>query len=222
MRNFLPDWEKNGALVVTGKNKNGNYDYVNLTYIHPDSQFQNAVVPLILKAARGEDVSKDLDKSLTNSFFELVDPYVDPSLAFEFTKNMKEFVTTGDERNLLKALSAVEPGYLNFLTDMARDASVFEKFGQVGKDVEKFKYGEVFGTQDARAENLFELLSKNGLVIPGAKTKTFNPKKTMGFAMSNIDRNYTSERTKFVKDLRDNLSDPRTEINPVSILKDYD
>ena len=57
MRNFLPDWEKNGALVVTGKNKNGNYDYVNLTYIHPDSQFQNAVVPLILKAARGEDVS---------------------------------------------------------------------------------------------------------------------------------------------------------------------
>lgn len=68
MRNFLPDWEKNGALVVTGKNKNGNYDYVNLTYIHPDSQFQNAVVPLILKAARGEDVSKDLDKSLTNSF----------------------------------------------------------------------------------------------------------------------------------------------------------
>lgn len=135
---------------------------------------------------------------------------------------MKEFVTTGDERNLLKALSAVEPGYLNFLTDMARDASVFEKFGQVGKDVEKFKYGEVFGTQDARAENLFELLSKNGLVIPGAKTKTFNPKKTMGFAMSNIDRNYTSERTKFVKDLRDNLSDPRTEINPVSILKDYD
>ena len=222
MRNFLPDWEKNGALVVTGKNKNGNYDYVNLTYIHPDSQFQNAVIPLILKAARGEDVSKDLDKSLTNSFYELVDPYVDPSLAFEFTKNMKEFVTTGDKRNLLKALSAVEPGYLNFLTDMARDASVFEKFGQVGKDVEKFKYGEVFGTQDARAENLFELLSKNGLVIPGAKTKTFNPKKTMGFAMSNINKNYNLERGKFVKDLKDNLSDPRTEINPVSILKDYD
>jgi len=222
MRNFLPDWEKNGALVVTGKNKNGNYDYVNLTYIHPDSQFQNAVIPLILKAARGEDVSKDLDKSLTNSFYELVDPYVDPSLAFEFTKNMKEFVTTGDKRNLLKALSAVEPGYLNFLTDMARDASVFEKFGQVGKDVEKFKYGEVFGTQDARAENLFELLSKNGLVIPGAKTKTFNPKKTMGFAMSNINKNYNLERGKFVKDLKDNLSDPRTKINPVSILKDYD
>ena len=53
-------------------------------------------------------------------------------------------------------MSAIEPGYLNFLTDMARDASVFEKFGQVGKDVEKFKYGEVFGTQDARAENLVE------------------------------------------------------------------
>ena len=222
MRNFLPDWEKNGALVVTGKNKNGDYNYVNLTYIHPDSQFQNAVVPLILKAARGEDVSKDLGESLTNSFYELVDPYVDPSLAFEFTKNMKEFVTTGEERNLVKALSAIEPGYLNFLTDMARDASVFEKFGQVGKDVEKFKYGEVFGTQDARAENLVELLSKNGLVIPGAKEKTFNPKKTMAFAISNINRNYKSDRSKFFKDLVNDLADPRTEINTVSILQDYD
>ena len=222
MRNFLPDWEKNGALVVTGKNKNGDYNYVNLTYIHPDSQFQNAVVPLILKAARGEDVSKDLGESLTNSFYELVDPYVDPSLAFEFTKNMKEFVTTGEERNLVKALSAIEPGYLNFLTDMARDASVFEKFGQVGKDVEKFKYGEVFGTQDARAENLVELLSKNGLVIPGAKTKTFNPKKTMAFAISNINRNYKSDRNKFFKDLVNDLADPRTEIDTVSILQDYD
>ena len=68
MRNFLPDWEKNGALVVTGKDKDGNYKYVDLTYIHPDSQFQNAIVPIILKAARGEDVSKDLDESVVNSF----------------------------------------------------------------------------------------------------------------------------------------------------------
>jgi hypothetical protein len=135
---------------------------------------------------------------------------------------MKEFVTTGEEKNLLKALSAVEPGYLNFLTDIARDASVFEKFGQVGKDVERFKYGEVFGTQDARAENLVELLSKNGLVIPGAKTKTFNPKKTMGFAISNINRNYKSDRSKFFKNLVNDLADPRTEIDTVSILQDYD
>ena len=229
MRNFLPDWEKNGALVVTGKDKDGNYKYVDLTYIHPDSQFQNAIVPIILKAARGEDVSKDLDESVINSFKELVDPYVDPSLAFEFSNNMYEFVTTGEERNLLKALTAVEPGYLNFLKDIARDADAFEKFGETGKDIEAALFPEVFGTQDARAEDFPDLVAKSGLPfieglvpIPGAKEKTFNPKKTMAFAISNINRNYKSDRAKFVKDLRDDIADPRTEIDSVSILKDYD
>jgi hypothetical protein len=229
MRNFLPDWEKNGALVVTGKDKDGNYKYVDLTYIHPDSQFQNAIVPIILKAARGEDVSKDLDESVINSFKELVDPYVDPSLAFEFSKNMYEFVTTGEERNLLKALTAVEPGYLNFLKDMARDADAFEKFGETGKDIEAALFPEVFGTQDARAEDFSDLAAKSGLPfieglipIPGAKEKVFNPKKTMAFAISNINRNYKSDRSKFFKDLVNDLADPRTEIDTISVLQDYD
>ena len=229
MRNFLPDWEKNGALVVTGKDKDGNYKYVDLTYIHPDSQFQNALVPIILKAARGEDVSKDLDESVINSFKELVDPYVDPSLAFEFSNNMYEFVTTGEERNLLKALTAVEPGYLNFLKDMARDADAFDKFGQAGRDAEAALFPEVFGTQDSKAEGLSELAARSGLPfieglipIPGAKEKVFNPKKTMAFAISNINRNYKSDRSKFFKNLVNDLADPRTEIDTVSILQDYD
>ena len=224
LRGVIPEWDKNAAIVITGKDSKGMPKYVNLSYLHPDSQFLGAIAPVMLKASRGEDVSEDLLKTMGQSFVTLVEPYVDPSLAFQFSENMVEFAKSGfqDEQYLSRALGSISPGYLSILSDVAKDSGVYRKFGDAGSQVEQFIYPEIFQTSDTNPEGLYELLAKNGLVFAAAKEKTFNPERTMSFVFNQINKNYEGDRNKFIRDLTNDLADPRTEINAEKILEQYD
>ena len=232
MRSGLPDWLKDSPLMITGKTKDGMNKYVNLGYLHPDQAMLEAVVPMMQKASRGEDVSKDLDDALIRAGTKLFGPYVTPSLAFQAASSLgnvvkgsigqmegKDYDASRDLFNIAKVL---EPGYTKIVRDMAQSANAFEKFGELGSDAERMAYPQRFGTSRPEAQDFLEVLTMNGLGFPGLKEEVFDPKKILGFTLNTLNSNAKANYNSFAKDLRDKLSDPRARFTFEDILEDYD
>ena len=232
MRSGLPDWLKDSPLMITGKTKDGMNKYVNLGYLHPDQAMLEAVVPMMQKASRGEDVSKDLDDALIRAGTKLFGPYVTPSLAFQAASSLgnvvkgsigqmegKDYDASRDLFNIAKVL---EPGYTKIVRDMAQSSNAFEKFGELGSDAERMAYPQRFGTSRPEAQDFLEVLTMNGLGFPGLKEEVFDPKKILGFTLNTLNSNAKANYNSFAKDLRDKLSDPRARFTFEDILEDYD
>ena len=225
MRASLPDWQKNSALIVTGRTKDGMPTYVDVSYLNPDQYVIGGIVPLMMKASRGEDVSKDLDESIVQAGKKLFEPYVSPSLALEAAMDLGNVVTgksTDVARDLASMGKSLEPGYTKFVRDMAQDAEAFEKFGTPGSDVERFFYPQRFGTVDEPAEGFIDLLQKNGLGFPGLREEVFNPKRVMGYTLNTINSNARQNFNSFTGKLADMLADPRSRYDYEEVMKDYD
>ena len=225
MRASLPDWQKNSALVITGRTKDGMPTYVDVSYLNPDQYVIAGIVPLMMKASRGEDVSKDLDETMIQAAKKLFEPYVSPSLALEAGTDLANVFmgkSTDVARDLASVGKTLEPGYTKFVRDMAQDAEAFEKFGTPGSDVERFFYPQRFGTVDEPAEGFIDLLEKNGLRFPGLREEVFNPKRVMGYTLNTINSNAEQNFDNFAEKLADMLSDPRSRYNYKDIIEDYD
>jgi hypothetical protein len=219
---FLPDYKKDNALLITGKTATGMPKFVDLSYIHPDSNFLGAITPMILKASRGEDVSKDLGNQLLESGSRLLEPYVSKSLVFDAAESLKNFVTSGgDVSELGGVVKALEPGYIKIVRDMAIDAGAFEKFGSAGYDVEAFFEPRRFGEVVERGEDFADVLAKNALLYPGLKEESIDPRKAIGFALNSLKRNNQANWNEFTKDLTNALIDPSGQFNTKSILREY-
>jgi len=224
MRASLPDWQKNSALIVTGRTKDGMPTYVDVSYLNPDQYVIGGIVPLMMKASRGEDVSKDLDESIVQAGKKLFEPYVSPSLALEAAMDLGNVVTgksTDVARDLASMGKSLEPGYTKFVRDMAQDAEAFEKFGTPGSDVERFFYPQRFGTVDEPAEGFIDLLQKNGLGFPGLREEVFNPKRVMGYTLNTINSNARQNFNSFTGKLADMLADPRSRYDYEEVMKEY-
>jgi hypothetical protein len=190
-----------------------------------------AVVPMMQKASRGEDVSKDLDDALLNSGLKLFGPYVTPSLAFQAASSLGNIVKgsidyTGGKnydpsQDLFDISKVLEPGYTKIVRDMAQSAGAFEKFGELGSDAEKFMYPQRFGKSRPEAQDFVEVLTMNGLGLPGLKEEVFDPKKILGFTLNTLNSNAKANYNSFARDLRDKLSDPRIKITFSDVLEDY-
>ena len=166
--------------------------YIDVSYLNPDQYVIAGIVPLMMKASRGEDVSKDLDETMIQAGKKLFEPYVSPSLALEAATDLANVImgkSTDVARDLASVGKTLEPGYTKFVRDMAQDAEAFEKFGTPGSDVERFFYPQRFGTVDEPAEGFIDLLQKNGLGFPGLREEVFNPKRVMGYTLNTINSN---------------------------------
>jgi hypothetical protein len=236
---FLPEYKKDNALLITGKTATGMPKFIDLSYIHPDSNFLGAITPMILKASRGEDVSKDLDSQLLESGTRLLEPYISKTLVFDAAESLKNFVTSGgDVSQLGGVVKALEPGYVKIVRDMAIDAGAFEKFGSAGYDAETFfeprRFGEVvergmqgtgltklIASEVGVDEDFADVLAKNALVYPGLKEESIDPRKAIGFALNNLKRNNQANWNEFSKDLTNALIDPSGQFDAKSIIREY-
>jgi hypothetical protein len=219
---FLPEYKKDNALLITGKTASGMPKFIDLSYIHPDANFLGAITPMILKASRGEDVSKDLDSQLLESGSRLLEPYVSKTLVFDAAESLKNFVTSGGNVSELGGVvKALEPGYIKIVRDMAIDAGAFEKFGSVGYDVEAFFEPRRFGEVVERGEDFADVLAKNALLYPGLKEESIDPRKAIGFALNSLKRNNQANWNEFTKDLTNALIDPSGQFNTKEILREY-
>ena len=220
--------DKNGALLVTGKDKDGKIKYHNLNYLHPDSDMLNAVTPIILKSFRGEDVSKDLDEALMESAYGLVQPYVSPSLAVDFAKDMLGYAQTGEDYYIKNAYKIIEPGYASIIRDFAHQT------GNLNTSIDEVLYPDRFGVPTEKAKGAADLINKTTGGIPGitggvpfVKQKTFDPKLGLAFALKEISSNVSKEDRDFTSDLKstilnENRSSPDNVLDSeLSILEQY-
>jgi hypothetical protein len=223
LREHLPDWKKDNPIIITGKKMvDGRpvYEYRDLGYLNPDQYIVNSVMPFILKAARGEDVSKDIGESFKRAANNLVSPYIGTTLAANFGKDLVDwFGDPDDEAKLGKALKSIEPGFVKAIREGAID------LGAAPYVVEKTFRPPKFGQgEERRADGAVDALNRQGLnpvSFFGMRKEEFDPLLAAGFTLSQLNRNTKGDWSAYVGNLKKTLGDPLSTYSEVSLLNDY-
>ena len=216
-RQGLPEWDKNEPLLITKIGERGMFKYINLGGLNPDQLLQSAVMPLILKASRGEDVSKDLDKAMVSAAGKIFEPYIGKSMLTDAGQNLYGLMTTGEEKYAVKLAKIVEPGFAKMIRDGLTDSGALRNLGPAGYDLETALQPRNFGSMPKEGISFL-----NTIGIMGAREKEVDPKVVTGFTLNNLNREIAGDRNKFKTDYKSTLSDPTSNYNTVSMLKDYD
>jgi len=221
---ILPEYQKDDAIVVTRVDKDGNPYIRNLSYLNPDSYLSSIVMPSILKASRGEDVSEDLDKALLKAGEKLLDPFTSPSLALDGASGLLSYIKSGGEDivSLRSVVKAIEPGFVKLARDMVIDSGALDSKDSSLYDIDKFLNPRYYGETPQRAADFGELLDMNGLALPGLKEEKIDLKKATGFALRQLSSNANSNWSDFNKSLKSTLNDPTAVYEIEPILRDYD
>ena len=219
---ILPEYQRDNAIVVTRVDKDGNPYIRDLSYLNADSHLASLVVPFILKASRGEDVSKDLDKQILTSGVKLLEPFVSQSLALDGAQGLLNYVKTGDVDVLRGVVKAIEPGFIKLARDMVVDSGALDNKDSSLYDIDKFLNPRYYGEVPKRAEGIADLLDMNGLLYPGLKEEKIDLTKATGFALRQLSNNANSNWSDFNKGLKNKLNDPTAVYDLAPILKDYD
>lgn len=224
---LLPEWKVNNAILITGKNKEGMPKYIDLSYINPDQYIMDTVLPLMMAAGRGEDVSKNIDKTIYNSINKFFSPYVDPSFSTELTAMVFDYVKNPsggifpDVEVLGKAAKLLEPGILKVVRDLASDTGVTDNV-PVLYEMDRFFNPRSFGSVPTRSEDAAEYLIKNVSSLLGFKEESVDAKKTSGFVLRKLNNVAEQNWNDFRKDLSSTLRDPTSSYSLESYLKTYD
>jgi hypothetical protein len=216
-RQGLAEWDKNDPLLITHIGKGGMFKYINVGGLNPDQQLQSVVMPLILKASRGEDVSKDLDKAMIAAGGKLFEPYIGKSMLTDAGQNLYGLMTTGEEKYAVKLAKIVEPGFAKMIRDGLTDSGALRNLGPAGYDLETAMQPRNFGSMPKEGVSFL-----NTVGILGAREKEVDPKVVTGFTLNKLNREIAGDRNKFKTDYKSTLSDPTSNYNTVSMLKDYD
>jgi hypothetical protein len=87
LRRIVPSWSENGLLMATGRDKNGQLEYADLSYIFPYDQLVRPVTTMFNEVAKGEATEESINKSLfdagVKSMAELAAPFVSESIFAE-------------------------------------------------------------------------------------------------------------------------------------------
>jgi hypothetical protein len=246
IRDASPEWEKYHALQVR-PGDDGKLYVTDLSYLNPDQYVLDMIMPLMVTAANGEDILTTLDNGMESVIQNMYEPFIDPSLASTFSKEMLTFITEGakkvmpvleaDEKkmynSLAKAYKITEPGAIKLARELAGDFNAFEAFGQTGKNLQKtldpLYYGEKRKDFDDAVDTAqffakYGINVKNPLTIFPAfslKEREFDPQKQMAFAVKNLMGKSNKEWTNFNNELKNNLQDPELSVSPISLLESY-
>jgi len=224
---LLPEWKVNNAILITGTNKDGTPKYLDMSTFNPDQYIASTIMPLILAAGRGEDVSKNIDKSIYEAIRKFFDPYTDPSFSTELAGMIFDYVKnpSGDlipDAELLgKAAKLIEPGILKEMRQLALDTGVTDNV-KVLYEIDKFFNPRSFGSVPERSKSASEYVLKNLTSILGFKEESVDAKKTSGFVLRKLNNVAEQNWNDFRKDLSSTLRDPTSAYSLESYLKMYD
>ena len=217
---LLADYKKDNALLITGKRKDGFPKFLDLSYMNPDQYILSSFVPLMLKASRGEDVSKDLDTTVMNAAKNIFAPYTDPSLSSEFFGTIKSFYEDPTPQKIGKAAKIIEPGILRSIRDAISDTGVTDNTRYL-YDVDKFFNPRSFGSVPQRSEDAAEYIIKNASSLIGFKEESVDPRKAAGFALKNITGPAEQKWSSFKRDFSSMISDSTAAYSMENYLKEY-
>ena len=241
-------WSKNHALAIrkgdTKKDKD-KYYYTDLSYNNPDQFAIDFVMPFMVAAANGEDLSKNLAKTMIGIATKQAGAFLDPSMALEAGRQLFDAsmsLNTGDDDAtadaLIKYYKIAEPGLLQ----MAREAGT--NLDIVSDDIQRAMNPRYFDEKRKRFSDtgdVADFLARLGpnfnyntydpktgapvVLAPwsfASKEREFNPKKNFTFTtrtlLKNSDRDFQSSK----EDISNMLTDSELTIDYKAIAKEYD
>ena len=219
IRQSLPEWAKNHALQVreyTDKDGEKKYAVTDLSYNNPDQYVLDIIGELLVGAANGEDITKNLDDKMLRVIKNTASPFVGESLVLDYAKNMLGYIKEENDLRaadrLFKAYKISEPGVIKNMRELLGDVGAYKALdklsqplgGQAGSylqdKLEPLYYGEKRSLmRDASSVSAY--LSEVGLNFTGplgifglaTKETKVDPVKNVSFAaktlLGNANRN---------------------------------
>ena len=234
VRQSLPEWMKDHALQVREyKNKDGETEYAvtDLSYNNPDQYVLDIIAPLLVGAANGEDITKNLDDKMLQVIKNTASPFVGESLILEFGKNVlgyiKEENTSRAADYLFKAYKISEPGIIKNMRELAGDVGAYKALDELSKPVGKGELGSYLQSKleplyygEKRklmkdASSVAGYLSEVGLNFTGplgifglaTKETVVNPVKNVSFAAKALLSNANRNNNITISNIKQKLSD---------------
>tara|TARA_R100000700_G_scaffold585_3_gene1504 strand:- start:4834 stop:8691 length:3858 start_codon:yes stop_codon:yes gene_type:complete len=235
LRNQLPPWAKDNAILFLGKDKKGKDQFVDLTYLEPDSHLLSLVMPTILKASRGEDVSKDLDDAVKEAAEKLFEPYISPTLFTELSEPLVSGIFKGVKgdyegsandlsRGARQMAKAAMPGYAKMAMDITVGDTNLANLVMSDESFSELKntmYAVPYKPLDEEM-SVVDSLFKRGIIIPGLKLQTIDPVESTGFALATVNRSIASATRSFSSNLKRMIREPSYKIDVKELLENYD
>ena len=232
VRKTLPGYKENNALLSMGQNKKGQQQFLDLSYINADQYVIEGIVPMFLKAGRGEDVSEDLGAMMQHAGEKLYEPYLgtlgkdfmSSSLLVQagkqFSVMIEEggFATDRGTEAFGKLMKTVSPGVASMGAAMGLDAAqILEHQNRATSELERGMRPRAYANEEG-PEGWFDMMKRQGLGIPGLKLETHNPQKALGFALNHIGETAEKNSSSFSRDLKSLLLDDRSRYDRAAIV----
>jgi len=228
VRESMPEWMKYHALQVR-PGDDGKLYITDLSYLNPDQYVLDMIMPLMVTAANGEDITNTLDSGFKSAITNMYKPFIDPSLLAQFSQDMYTIITTDDEltwTNALKNLyKTAEPGALKVATELLGDAGINLSKG-TRRTLDPLYYGEERGsfkdsTDVANKWARYGLQLGSGGLGFSLKEQVFDPRKQMAFTAKALMGDANNKWRSTMRTLKNNFQDPEYSKDLVKLLSDY-
>ena len=232
LRESLPEWMKYHALQVR-PGDDGKLYVTDLSYLNPDQYVLDMIMPLMVTAANGEDITNTLDNGMNSIIKNMYAPFLEPTLLFEFQKSMFTAATTDDPRVFDTALKSMyktaEPGALKVVTELLGDAGINLTKG-TRRALDPRYYGEERGSFNDSTDvaNKMARYGVQGFGKEGVpffsmtlREQVFDPRKQMAFTAKTLMGDAKKSWSTTMGTLKNNFRDPEYSKNVVSLLSDY-
>jgi hypothetical protein len=236
IREASPEWQKYHALQVR-PGEDGKLYVTDLSYLNPDQYVLDMIMPLMVTAANGEDITNTLDNGMSSIIENMYKPFLDPSLLTQFSTQMFKAITSDESTAadaLAKAYKLQEPGIIKLGRELAGDFNVLKDLGTFGKEFQIRTDPLYYGEDRANFNDTKDLatkLAKYGIptgsqlaMAPfslSIKEREFDPKKQMGFTLKTLVGDSNRKWNKTTSDIRKRLQDTDLQFNLKGLLEKY-
>jgi hypothetical protein len=226
LRDFLPSFHQYGAVTLENLDpKTLEAEYLTWDYSNPYQPLTAIVAPVMQGIADGVPVDELLQNQGLEAAKAFVSPFTDPSLVLQGGQALFNIATNLDDPNYDSAkdtrafVRSALPSFVKLSADATRAV------GAMPEAVEKIMYPKAFGEYRQPPKDISELgsiLQKQGFNPGALKRHKINLKTSSGYALRELNRNSKAYWNKFYKTLQQSLRDPNVELDPVSLLEDYE
>lgn len=173
LRSVLPEWARDATLIPLGRDKDGNIQYINMSYVDPHAYF---IEPIML-ALKGRD-DESIAQSIGRAMLKVVEPYAQETMGatamMDVMRNTTSYGSDVYDPDGGVAWAAMDIGdHVSRNTLMPGGLISAERIWK-GYTGEQSKGGKVYNLP-------YELMS----VGTGFKLETFNPKQSLDFDVNN-------------------------------------
>lgn len=235
LKSFVPDWDRNAPLLITDVERSRDpsrrqsedikIKYKNIGWVNPNQPVEQLVSAVLAAGLRkDEDFDTVIEENIRPALYNLVAPFVDPSLAWGLAGALYKIAEPKDDadfnRGIKEAIDIGTPGYLDLVKDLAIKA---EKLPPEVRNILDPRY---FNEQREKFEGTpgayIDFMNKVGFFL--APEKTFSLRGDMGFALSEVQKDRRREHASTSQKFKALFTDRSAtdELNAEDIARDYE